>query len=290
MSKPIISVIIPTCDRNELLSKCLDRLAPGHQTLDSSKYEVIVSDDGLRGTAEEMISLKYGWARWTGGPGKGPAANRNNGAKLARGEWLAFTDDDCLPDNNWLSALSQAISPEDIALEGRILPLGDFEKDMAQCPVNDQGGQFWSANIAVKHKVFESVEGFDENYRLAAHEDQDLFLRLSPLQPVKFVPEAVIWHPVKNTSLWKRLSKLPAELKNYSYHLKKHGSPSGEKGIGLIMRDVLLFQLRVGVQHLRKGRFRGAVLTLATLLAALVALPYYYARTATAVPIGYSRS
>lgn len=42
----LFSVVIPTCRRNDLLAKCLDRLAPGQQTLSPDQYEVIVTDDG----------------------------------------------------------------------------------------------------------------------------------------------------------------------------------------------------------------------------------------------------
>ncbi|MFM6224388.1 MAG: glycosyltransferase family 2 protein, partial [Dolichospermum sp.] len=73
------SVIIPTYHRNDLLAKCLDCLAPGMQTLPADQYEVIVSDDGYQSTAQEMIEQNYPWVKWVAGPGKGPAANRNNG-------------------------------------------------------------------------------------------------------------------------------------------------------------------------------------------------------------------
>src|SRR5688500_16117871 len=102
MTVPRISVVIPTRHRNDLLALVLDRLAPGTQTLPADQYEVIVTDDGSITTAEAMIREKFSWARWTQGPRKGPAANRNHGASLAQGEWIAFTDDDCLPSSRWL--------------------------------------------------------------------------------------------------------------------------------------------------------------------------------------------
>ena len=40
-----LSVIIPTCNRNDLLRKCLNNLIPDFQSIDSSKYEIIVTDD-----------------------------------------------------------------------------------------------------------------------------------------------------------------------------------------------------------------------------------------------------
>jgi len=93
----LISVIIPTCHRNEDLSLCLDALRPDNQKSLFNPYEVIVNDDGSKSTAEELIRAKYAWARWVAGPRRGPAANRNAGARNARGAWVLFLDDDCIP-------------------------------------------------------------------------------------------------------------------------------------------------------------------------------------------------
>ena len=140
----IFSVIIPTYHRNDLLAKCLDHLAPGVQNLSADQYEVIVSDDGRETTAESMIKEQYDWVKWVKGPGTGPAANRNKGARYAQAKWLIFTDDDCLPENTWLSAYSESITEEVLALEGAIYPCDENElkKDLAECPVNTQGGYF----------------------------------------------------------------------------------------------------------------------------------------------------
>ena len=43
---PSFSVVIPTCERNDLLARCLERLAPGAQRFSADRYEVIVTDDG----------------------------------------------------------------------------------------------------------------------------------------------------------------------------------------------------------------------------------------------------
>jgi glycosyltransferase involved in cell wall biosynthesis len=115
----LFSVIIPTYHRNDSLAKCLDCLKPGVQTLPVEQYEVIVTDDGFETTAEEMIKNHYPWAKWVAGKGKGPATNRNNGAKYAQGEWLVFTDDDCLPSEEWLSAFSSAIVSHIFVYEGK---------------------------------------------------------------------------------------------------------------------------------------------------------------------------
>src|SRR5665213_3286620 len=101
------SVIIPTCNRNDLLRKCLDLLAPSNQTIDN--YEIIVTDDSKDGIAKDLIKQDYPWVCWVEGPKRGPAANRNNGAKTANGDWLVFIDDDCLPDKNVLNCYKNGI-------------------------------------------------------------------------------------------------------------------------------------------------------------------------------------
>jgi len=101
-----ISVIVPTRDRPELLRRTLDRLAPGTQTLDSARYEVIVTDDAKPPLAAGLIAQSHPWARVVEGPARGPAANRNAGARAATGDWIAFTDDDTEPHADWLATLS----------------------------------------------------------------------------------------------------------------------------------------------------------------------------------------
>ena len=81
----LISVVIPTRDRNESLARCLDRLAPCAQSLAHDQYEVVVADDSAHAAARELIFERYPWVRWTGGPRRGPAANRNAGSRIAAG-------------------------------------------------------------------------------------------------------------------------------------------------------------------------------------------------------------
>lgn len=225
-SSPRFSVIIPTYHRNHSLAKCLDCLVPGVQTLPAEQYEVIVTDDGSQTTAEEMIREHYPWVEWVAGPCTGPAANRNNGAKHARGEWLAFTDDDCLPVPNWLQAFAEATSESVLALEGAIHPLGDPNQDLAECPVNLTGGYFWSSNIAVQRSLFQKLGGFDQNYpcygHIHGHEDQDLHLRLCPLTKILFVPDARVFHPVRLVSLKEAITPIPKRCAIWAYHVKKH--------------------------------------------------------------------
>lgn len=204
---PRLSVIIPTCHRNDLLSICLEHLEPGRQTLEPSDYEVIVTDDGSCSSAEGMIRNRFGWAKWVPGPRRGPAANRNHGARRARGGWLAFTDDDCVPDSSWLSAF-EAFSrrmPEVRVMEGRTYVDRPQAHYLEAAPINLSGGKLWSCNFAIRTGLFLGMNGFDEDFPFAAMEDMDLQFRLaSRSEVISFVPEAAVMHPWRCRADWER--------------------------------------------------------------------------------------
>jgi GT2 family glycosyltransferase len=197
---PRFSVVIPTRHRNELLAQCLDRLAPGKQTMDASEYEVLVTDDGMTSTAEDLVQRDYPWVRWVAGPRRGPAANRNHAARLVRGQWIVFTDDDCLPARDWLEAYRSAIEPGIDVYEGKTTsaPLGLLE----EAPVNLTGGCLWSCNFAIPAEVFQVVGGFDESFKYATCEDIDLHGRLRRAgYGFKFVEGAIVEHPPRRRLL-----------------------------------------------------------------------------------------
>jgi len=193
----MFSVVIPTCHRNDDLAKCLDRLAPGVQTLPFDQYEVIVSDDGRSTTAKSLVRERFPWAWWLQGPCRGPAANRNNGAKVATGEWLVFTDDDCLPADGFLAAYqAKAIGGGCEVLEGKTSPVGVRTRVDMECPINETGGYLWSCNFAIRKGLFSELGGFDPAFPSAAMEDVDLRFRLLKAgNTISFVPGSVVLHP-----------------------------------------------------------------------------------------------
>jgi GT2 family glycosyltransferase len=206
MSSLLFSVVIPTYHRNDSLAKCLDCIAPGVQSLESNQYEVIITDDGQNTTAKEMIRDRYPWAKWVAGQSKGPASNRNNGASHAQGEWLVFTDDDCLPDAQWLTAYAEAIEQHkdyDV-FEGRVYVDRPRQTLAEQSPVNESGGYLWSCNFAIRSAAFKLLTGFEERFPYAAMEDVDFKRRLSKAgYQFLFVSMAAICHPFRPSGGWK---------------------------------------------------------------------------------------
>jgi GT2 family glycosyltransferase len=182
----LFSVIIPTCNRNELLAKCLDRLAPGVQTITAAEYEAFCKQN-------------YPWVRYTRGPRRGPAANRNNGARLAENEWLVFLDDDCIPDNTLLAEYALIIEnkPDCKVLEGVIAAIGRKTAFNQECPVNETGGNLWSCNFCLLKTVFRQTGGFDESFPFAAMEDIDFKTRLEQDYNIQFCSKARVVHPWK---------------------------------------------------------------------------------------------
>jgi len=87
---PFFSIIISTYHRNDLLSSCLDCLAPGVQTLPAEQYEVIVSDDGRQTTAEEMIRERYPWVKWVANSKKRCSTEQKQWSSVCSRWWLAF--------------------------------------------------------------------------------------------------------------------------------------------------------------------------------------------------------
>lgn len=131
---------------------------------------------------------------------KGPAAARNYGWLNARGKIIAFTDDDCLPEPNWLKEIEAGINIDgDEAIAGRVIvPCGkrptDYEKNVAGLETAD----FITANCACTRSALIRAGGFDEQFVMAWREDSDLEFKLILEQiPVKRIENAVVVHPVR---------------------------------------------------------------------------------------------
>ena len=227
MSHPIVSIVIPTCHRSSLLGSCLDCLTPERQgwrlwsdTLDSneSNYEVIVTDDGNDEPTRNLLASNYPWVRYVKGPSRGPAANRNSGARFASGDWLLFCDDDCLPASDLLKAYARAqrAHPGCEVFEGRTKADREKRHPLEESPINSKGGNLWSCNFAIRRERFEEAGGFDETFPFAAVEDMEFRVRLEKAGvPMVFVEDAVVVHP------WRRLS-VPSYLKQQARHRKSH--------------------------------------------------------------------
>lgn len=202
------SIIIPTYNRPERLKTCLDSLISLNYPRDH--FQVIVVDDGSKEPLDIIVKpyqnrLNLSLIRQTNA---GPAKARNTGASVAKGDYLAFTDDDCTLDQNWLSALENGFSKTSNALLGgktiNALPDNLYSSasqlliDYLYDYYNQKSLQptfFASNNFALSRDLFEKVGQFDVTFPLAAGEDREFCDRwLFSGYSLQYVPEAIIYH------------------------------------------------------------------------------------------------
>ena len=97
-----LSVIICTYNRVELLGKCVNSLMT--QTARKENYEIIVIDNNSTDNTADLIrkiKIINSNLRYVKEANQGLSYARNRGWKEAKGEYIAYIDDDCKADNNW---------------------------------------------------------------------------------------------------------------------------------------------------------------------------------------------
>lgn len=268
------SLIIPTCNRPERLARCL-ALLPREVT-------VIVTDDSSDARTHAMLRRDFAHVRWTQGPRRGPAANRNHGTTLAGGEWLAFLDDDVVPSPGWLTAIIAAATSETDVIEGKTVCPNQTGHSLEEVVENLHGGNLWSCNFAIRAKAFRNLGGFDEDFLEAGGEDMEFAWRVKRAGlEVRFAPEALVSHPPRRLdwgALWRRtwmLRWVPL------YRLKTGGARSIPQTVIGELRMLLGMTYRLFVNRhdgrLRKHGFAVAWRWL-TLPVVLPYVLYWYAR------------
>jgi hypothetical protein len=191
VDRPFVSVIIPTCDRRELVKRAVASVLT--QTMPS--FEVIVVDDGSTdGTREALADLderlRYRWQ-----PNRGAPSARNTGVRLARGEIVAFLDSDdvWLPDH--LETLVGALERHPAAILASTCPgslLAGRQKPMRARLVDPLAETFmhhslpgFTSCVAARREALVTAGGFDE--RLKVGDDPDMWLRLGLRGPFALV-------------------------------------------------------------------------------------------------------
>ncbi|MBC7956786.1 MAG: glycosyltransferase [Cytophagales bacterium] len=219
---PIATVVIPTYQRPDMLRLCLQALAKARAKTETNAVEVIVTDDSRDTRSQQLVATEFPWVHYVAGPRRGPAANRNCGAQQARGHWLIFTDDDCIPDPGWLAAYLRAFghAGKKELFEGRTRADRQRQSNTEESPVNETGGYLWSCNMALTTRLFRQLGGFCESFPHPAMEDVDMRLRLEQggQLPV-FVPSASVCHPYRPT---RGMGFIRQHNASYKHLLERH--------------------------------------------------------------------
>ncbi|MCP4688439.1 MAG: glycosyltransferase [Desulfobacterales bacterium] len=197
-----VSVIIPAFNSAARLPVCLEALEK--QTFPRDRYEIIVVDDGSRD--DTALAAGRFNVRCRRQENKGPAAARNNGVSMARGDIVLFTDDDCAPDKNWITEMASALESEEVVgVKGAYKTAqGALWARFAQAEFNDRYRLLRKKKYidvvdthaaGYKKEVFLAMGGFDESFPVPNNEDVDLSYRMSVRgYKMVFNPNAVVWH------------------------------------------------------------------------------------------------
>lgn len=225
--RPRISVVICTLNRADLLRTALESVAA--QDLPSEAFETIVvdngSNDGTRAVAEGFAALSV---RYLLEPVLGLCQARNAGWRSARGEFVAYLDDDAIAEPSWLAqilATFEQTLPEPGCVGGRVDPLFEAPRPSwlsdeialsltivdwpnGPHPITDLR-QEWlvGANLAFPRRVLEQVGGFHPGLDRAGNSllsSGDVYLQrliLDAGYPCYYQPAARVRHLVPASRL-----------------------------------------------------------------------------------------
>jgi len=290
-----ISIVIPTKDRPGPLAACLTALAA---SFPPDAETVVVSD----GCAQDLGPIVAPFVealrlRLLRVEHQGPAAARNRGLEAARGEIVAFTDDDCRPHPGWLTALASGVclSPPR-AVGGSTyngLPANVYA-DAAQIVLcllarHDQaetGRERFvpSNNFAFPAEALLRLGGFDESFRTA--EDRELCRRWAQAGfAMGRVAEAGVDHD-------ERLDLAGFVRKFFAYG--RGAAKFHDSGADPSLRESAGFHFRLPVLLLpelrRRGVWRGAAIAALLALWEIANIGGYLAERARLAVQGRSRT
>jgi GT2 family glycosyltransferase len=255
LPEPTVSVVVCTRDRPDDLERCLASL----EQLEQRPLEVVVVDNCPSDERTREVCDRH-TVRYVLEPFPGQTRARNRGIVEARGELVAFTDDDCVVDPRWLNGLAVELEdPLVMGITGFVAPV-ELETE-AQAMFEAHGGFFWGyqrrvvdgtqvdpattactlgagANSIFVRRLFEEVGLFAEDLGpgtpARAADDFDMYWRiLAAGYRIVFDPARLIWH---------RHRREQSALRRILY---EYGLSSSAYALRRLVRDRELSALRV---------------------------------------------
>jgi glycosyltransferase involved in cell wall biosynthesis len=205
-----VSLIIATRNRCQQMARCLDSVS----CLQFERpWELIIVDNGSTDGTAELVKQFADKAsvplRYILEPKPGLANAHNAGVAIARGEIIAFTDDDCYPETNFLKRVWCTFADPSIGyLAGRITlhDPADYPMTTIETPTQYtfrprrlvSAGSFGGANMAFRRQVLVEIGGFDPLFGPGAlfnAEDVDAAARASALGwKGEYRPDVIVRH------------------------------------------------------------------------------------------------
>jgi GT2 family glycosyltransferase len=202
-----VSVIVCTRNGRSRIGACLKSIA----RLTGGADEILVVDDGSVDGTADYVAENFPWVRLLRRPGAGLSAARNVGAAAARGDLLAFTDDDCEPDPEWLQRVKRHFQDGKFAAVGgpNLPPKPKHWQNAVVCAAagapshvmldDEEAEHLPGCNLVVTQAAFQAIGGFDPQFETAG-DDVDFCWRLREAgYRLGFAPGAFVWHWRRNT-------------------------------------------------------------------------------------------
>jgi glycosyltransferase involved in cell wall biosynthesis len=282
---PDVSVVVSTRDRASDVAELLAAL-PG-QTLAPERFEVVVVNDGSTDGTQALLDEATAGGKIAvraihRQSSNGPAVGRDEGWRVARAPLIAFTDDDCVPDPEWLErGLEAASANPGTFVQGRTAPrpdqldqLGPWSRTM---DVAELGPHFPATNLFYPRDLLEALNGWDTDAfaDAAGGEDTDLAWRAieSGVRPV-YEPRSLTFHAVTHAGARGKLRV--AARKTAVLPFARHRGARRDFVFGVFRKPVHLhltlaaagllvprrwrwFAIALSIPYLRSVRARGIV-------------------------------
>jgi glycosyltransferase involved in cell wall biosynthesis len=217
MASPLISVILPTYNRADMLRGALESICQ-QETAGEFCYEVIVVDnastDATKSIIQQVAAQSPVPLRYFYHSEPGPAPARNCGLKQSQGEWLAFFDDDELANADWLHHLYCAALKTGAPIIGGAVQLDVTPETRARLnhfvrTTSLREIDYYSTiqrytnkrlpgtnNALVARQVFQTIGDFNVAI-VGGGSDSDFFLRaLQAGMDLYYSPQAIVKHRV----------------------------------------------------------------------------------------------
>ena len=230
MKNNYMSFIVPCFNSEKTIQICINSI------LNQSKFnksEIIIINDGSTDRTSKIINQYKNNNKIiikTHSENMGLSQARNTGINSANGDILAFIDSDMELENNWLNKamkifnhkhiigiMGQYTYPQNITLNQLDKYLYSSLRGAKKKYVNGDNihfKYFLFSNTAIRRHVFNSLLGFDNQFKKYGGEDTDLAIRLYQLYPqgLYYFSDLISYHHSKK------------ELHDYCNDMKTYGS------------------------------------------------------------------
>jgi len=231
------SIVVPVYNNPSDLANCLDSIQK--LNFDKSAYEVIVVDNNSTDDTAE-VAHAHGVTVLVEKDFQSSYAARNRGIRAARGEFIAFTDSDCVVAPDWLAQIDAEVEDEVGCLAGEILSTPAetlIERFSDEIGLLRQRGPLsgWhfkpyaqTANAIYRKAVFDTVGLFDPSMQSGGDAVIAWRMQDKTSYRLKFVPQAVVYHHHRTSvpELWKQFRRYGAEKMSWARAQRNYMPPA----------------------------------------------------------------